>query len=120
MLSTEKEIDCEITQKTRVIWTVRKLDDNVRALSTISGLSLSTVRKSIFHKDIASADLSLPSRNLPYGFYEINVRLEMEGLPDVFGSGSLYIEVVQTPWLEAAVTSGSFYTVPYGFMVSNS
>ncbi|XP_028412301.1 uncharacterized protein LOC114535123 [Dendronephthya gigantea] len=118
MLSTEKQIDCEITQDTKVIWTVRKFDDNVKALSTIPGLSLSNLRKSVFQADIAAADLLLPSRNFPYGFYEISVRLEMEGLPDVFGSSSFYIEVVQTPWLEASVTSGSFYTVPYGFMGS--
>ncbi len=36
----------------------------------------------------------------------------------MIGSASIYVQAVQTPWLEAAVTAGSFYTVPYGFEVN--
>ena len=94
-----------------------KFDDDPHMLNTIPNMNIGNLHRSPYHTGISSSDLSLPARDLPYGFYEITARLEMENLPDVFGINSIYIQVVQTPWIEAATTSGSFYTVPFGNMV---
>jgi hypothetical protein len=114
-LSTENVIDCEITDRTKTKWTVFKFDDDPRVPRTVP---VSSLRKTAYHSDISTSELLLPGRDLPYGFYEISARVEMTGLPDVFGSDSVYIQVVQTPWLQAAVIGGSFYTAPFGFIVS--
>lgn len=113
VLTTEQSIDCEITDETMSSWTVYKLDDDPCNPIPPSGL-----RKSLFHTETSTSDLLLSGRFLPYGFYEIVAHVEMRGLRGVFGTTSLYTQVIQTPWLEAAVTAGSFYTVPYGFGVN--
>ena len=41
----------------------------------------------------------------------------MKGVHGVSGSDSIFIQVVPTPWLKAAVNGGSSHTVPYGFVV---
>ncbi|XP_028413722.1 uncharacterized protein LOC114536576 [Dendronephthya gigantea] len=110
-LSTQNDIDCETTEQTKTTWTVLKFDDDPRELTTLPIYSFS---KSPYHSSIFGPDLLLPGNDLPYGFYEISARVEMRGLPDVFGSDTFYIQVVQTPWLEAAVVGGSFYTAPFG------
>ena len=115
-LSTKNEIDCERTEKTNTKWTVFKFDDDPRVLNTVP---VSSLRKTAYHSHISTSDLLLPGKDLQYGFYEISTQVEMNGLPDVFGSDSIYIQVVQTPRLEAAVVGGSYYTVPFGFMVSS-
>ena len=92
-----------------------KFDDDPREMTTLSAYSFT---KSPYHSGISTRDLLLPGKDLPYGFYEISVRVEMRGMPDVFGSDTFYIQVVQTPWLEAAVVGGSFYTAPFGLIVS--
>ena len=74
-------------------------------------------QKSVFYVNSDSVELLLPPRKLPYGFYEFHARVEMKDLPDVYGSHSIYVDVIQTPWLQAAVTAGSFYTIPYGLLV---
>jgi hypothetical protein len=118
LLSQELQIDCEITEKSAVTWTVLRFIDDPRMLATYPGLTVANLEKTAYHLNIPTNDLFLLPKDLPYGFYEIVARVEMKGLPDVFGSDSLYIQVVQTPWIEAAVVGGSFYTVPYGLMVS--
>ena len=118
-LSVELQIDCEITQKTSVSWTVFQFVDP-RMLATIPGLTVSALEKTVHHLNIPTNDLFLPPRDLPYGFYEIVARVEMEGLPDVFGTDSFYVQIVQTPWINAAVIGGTFHTVPYGMVVSTS
>ena len=80
-------------------------------------MHVQNLRKSPYHTDLSSPDLLLPGRDLPYGFYEVSARVEMKDLPEVSATSSFYIQVVQTPWIEAAVTSGSFYTVPFGYLV---
>ncbi len=120
LLSSEQEIDCEVAQNTKITWTIFKFEDDPQMLVTVPGLAVGNLRKSVFRENIDSAELSLPSRELPYGFFEITARLEMKDLPDVFGSDSMYVEVVQTPWLQAGVTAGSFYTVPYALLVSTT
>ena len=117
-LSVQLQIDCEITEKTAVSWTVIQFVDDPRMLAEIPSLTVSALEKTAYHLNIPANDLFLPSRDLPYGFYEIVARVEMEGLPDVFGTDSFYVQVVQTPWINAAVVGGSFYTVPYGLVVS--
>jgi hypothetical protein len=117
-LSTELQINCEITEETTVTWTVFQFVDDPGMLATFPGLTVSRLQKTAYHSSIRTNDLLLPPRDLPYGFYEIVARVEMKGLPDVFGSDSFFIQVVQTPWMEAAVVGGSFYTVPYGLNVS--
>ena len=114
-LSVEHEIYCEKTEKTRTKWTVFKFDDDPRVLTTVP---VSSLRKTAYRTDILGFDLLLPGNDLPYGFYEITARVEMKGLPDVFGTDSIYIQVVQTPWLRAAVVSGSYYSAPFGLTVS--
>ena len=64
--------------------------------------------------ELSSPELRLPEKSLTYGFYEIRVRLEMNGLPDVFGENTTYIQVVQTPWLEAVLTTGAFNEAIFG------
>ena len=114
-LSIEKEVHCETTKVAKTKWNVFKFVDDPRIFSTVP---VSSLRKTAYHLDILTSDLLLPERDLPYGFYEINARVEMSGLPDVFGSDSVYIEVIQTPWIEAGVVSGSFYSAPFGLVVS--
>ena len=113
VLTTEQEIYCEITDQTIVSWNVYKFDDDPRNSVPVTGL-----RKILFHTELSTSELLLPGRFLSYGFYEIVANVEMRGLSDVIGSASIYVQAVQTPWLEAAVTAGSFYTVPYGFEVN--
>lgn len=112
MLTNEQAIDCEITDQTTSSWTIYKLEDDPRDPIPLTGL-----RKSLIHTEISTSDLLIPGRFLPYGFYEIVARVEMKGLRGVFGTASTHIQVIQTPWLEAAVIAGSFHTVPYGFQV---
>ena len=114
-LSVEDEIYCEITEWTRTKWTVFEFDDDPRVLATVPVYNL---RKTAYRTDIFGLDLLLPGNDLPYGFYEITARVEMKGLPDVFGTDSVYIQVVQTPWLQAAVVGGSYYSTPFGLTVS--
>ena len=114
LLKTQQEINCEITDETTVSWKVYKFDDDPRKV-----LLRSQLRKTLFNS-VSTSDLHLLGRFLPYGFYEIVVRAEMRGLLDVFGSDLIHVQVIQTPWLEAAVTAGSFYTIPYGFEVNKS
>ncbi|XP_028413717.1 uncharacterized protein LOC114536572 [Dendronephthya gigantea] len=114
-LSTQNDIDCENTERTRATWSVFKFDDDPREMRTVP---VSSLAKSLYHSGISTRDLLLPGNDLPYGFYEISVRVEMNGLPDVFGIDKFYIQVVQTPWLKAAVVEGSFYTAPFGFQGS--
>ena len=114
-LSVEDEINCEKTEKTKTKWTVFKFDDDPRVLTTVP---VSSLRKTAYRTDIFGLDLLLPENDLPYGFYEITARVEMKGLPDVFGTDSIYIQVIQTPWLQAAVVSGSYYSAPFGLTVS--
>ena len=114
-LSVEDEIYCEKIEKTKRKWTVFKLDDDPRVLKTIP---VSSLRKTAYRTDIFGLDLLLPGKDLPYGFYEITARVEIKGLPDVFGTDSIYIQVVQTPWLKAAVVGGSYYSAPFGLTVS--
>jgi hypothetical protein len=111
-LSIEKEMSCEKTERTKTKWSVFKLDDDP------SVVPVSNLRKTAYHLHISTSDLLLPRNDLPYGYFEIRARVEMDGLPDVFGSDVIYIQVTQTPWLEAAVVGGSFYTAPFGFMVT--
>ena len=118
MLSSEQEIDCEVTRNTKLTWSIFKFEDDPQMLNTVPTLTVRNLRKSVFRENIDSTELLISSRELPYGFYEFAARLEMMDLPDVFGTDVLYVEVVQTPWLEAAVTAGSFYTVPYGLLVN--
>ena len=92
-----------------------KFDDDPRVLTTVP---VSSLRKTAYRTDIFGLDLLLPENDLPYGFYEITARVEMKGLPDVFGTDSIYIQVIQTPWLQAAVVSGSYYSAPFGLTVS--
>ena len=112
VLTTEQEIYCEITEQTTVSWNVYKFTDDPRNTVPAAGL-----RKTLFHSEISTTNLLLPGRFLSYGFYEIVAHVEMRGLHGVLGSASMHVQVVQTPWLEAAVKAGSFYTVPYGFEV---
>ena len=112
-VSTENEVYCEQTNYVNVSWTVYKIEDDPIILTTTPRIKISDLRKSVFHTGIISPDLFLPGRDLPFGFYEISARVEMRGLHTIFGIGTLYIQVVQTPWIVAAVTTGSFYTVPY-------
>ena len=114
LLSIEKQLNCEKTQLTTISWTVMKFDDDPRILNTLPN---SNLRKSPYSTGISSPELLIAARDLPYGFYEIAARLEMKDLPDVFGRDSMYIQIVQTPWIEAATTGGSFNTVPFGNVV---
>ena len=114
-LFVEITTDCEQTQLTKTSWNIYKFDDDPRGPIPLAGL-----RKSLFHTEFSTSDILLPARFLSYGFYEIVARVEMIGLPDVFGTASMCVQIVQTPWLEAAVTGGSFHTVPYGFEVGIS
>ena len=116
--SSDVQIDCEITQRFTVSWTVLQIVDDPRTLLSTPGLTLSHLQKKVYHSKTPVNDLFLPSRDLPYGFYEIVARVEMKDLPHVFGADSFYIQVVQTPWIEASVVGGSFYTVPFGLTVS--
>ena len=118
-LSIERQLNCEKTQHTTTSWTLFKFDDP-RILNTIPNMQVENLHKSPYYTDLSFSDLLLPERNLPYGFYEITAKVEMKDLPKVFGTDSLYVQVVQTPWIEAAVTTGSFYTVPYGNLVRRS
>jgi hypothetical protein len=112
---TENEIICEATQRTKTTWTILKLEENPRDIP--SYVSLADLKRTMFHTTNHVSQLKLPGKFLPYGFYEIGVRVEMNGLPDVFGSDSIFIEIVQTPWVEAAVNGGSYHTVPFGHVV---
>ena len=116
-LSIEKKLNCEKTQLTTISWIVLKFDDDPRILNTLPNMNIGNLRKSPYSTGISSTDLLIAARDLPYGFYEIAARLEMKDLPDVFGSDSMYIQIVQTPWIEAATTGGSFNTVPFGYVV---
>jgi hypothetical protein len=112
-VATENEIYCEVTNYVNVSWIVYKIDDDPSILTTTPRMKISDLGKSVFHTGIISPDLFLPERDLPFGHYEISARVEMWGLQNIFGIGTLYIQVVQTPWISAAVTTGSFYTVPF-------
>lgn len=116
-LSTENEIYCEQTELVKVSWTVYNIDDDPAILSTTPRMKPSDLGKTVLYTGIISSDLFRQERDLPFGYYEISARVEMKGLPDIFGIGTLYIEVIQTPWIIAAVTTGSFYTVPFKFLV---
>ena len=116
-LSTENEIYCEKTELVNVSWTVYRIEDDPIILTTTPRMKISDLGKSIFHTGIISPDLSLPERDLPFGFYEISARVEMKGLHNIFGIGTLYIQIVQTPWLLPAVTTGSFFSIPFKELV---
>ena len=113
-LSVKQEIDCEKTGKTKTKWSIFKIDDDPRVLHMVP---VSSLKKTAYHVDVSTLDLLLSGNELPYGFFEISTRVEMNGLPDVHGSDVIYIQVIQTPWLEAAVVGGSFHTAPFGLMV---
>ena len=98
-------------------WTVYRIEDDPVILTTTPRMKISDLRKSVFHTGIISPDLSLPERDLPFGYYEISARVEMKGLHDIFGIGTLYIQIVQTPWLFPAVTTGSFFSIPFKELV---
>ena len=114
-LITAKEIFCEKTEKTKTTWTILKLDDDPRTLP--SNIPLASIGMTQFHSVGDSSDLLIPGRLLPYGFYEIHARVEMKSVQDVFGSDSMFVQIIQTPWLESAVNGGSFHTVPFGLVV---
>ena len=111
--SIENEIYCEPTNLVKVSWTVYRILHDPAILATIPRMKISDLEKKVFLVDIISQDLSIPGRSLPFGYYEISVRVEMWGLPYVFGIGTLYVQIIQTPWIVAGVTTGSFYTVPF-------
>ncbi len=119
-VSTENEIYCEPTNDVNVSWTVYRIEDDPIILTTTPQMKISDLEKSVFYTGIISPDLYFPERDLPFGFYEISARVEMKGLRSIFGISSLYIQVVQTPWIVAAVTTGSFYTLPHKFSVRHS
>lgn len=114
-ISTQKEIHCDQTQQTKTTWTIFKFDEDPRLVP--SNVLIANMKKTVFHTEVSISDLFIPRRFLPYGFYEISAQVQMKGLPDVFGSDSIYVEIIQTPWIKAGVTAGSFYTVPFGFVV---
>ena len=116
-LTTENEIYCEQTEIVNVSWTVYKINDDPSILTTTPKMKITDLGKSVFHTGIISPDLFLPERDLPFGYYEISARVEMKGLSYIFGIGTLYIKIVQTPWITAAVTTGSFYSIPYRELV---
>jgi hypothetical protein len=114
-LDLETEISCEATDSTKITWTVLKLDDHPRDIP--SYVPLADIARTVYHTINDLSQITLPGKFLPYGFYEIRARLEMRDLPDVFGSDSVFVDIVQTPWLEAAVKNGSYHTVRYGLVV---
>ena len=114
-LSAEHETLCEAAEETKTTWTILKLEDDPRDIP--SYVSLADVQRTEFHTVNDVSQLTLPVKFLPYGFYEIRAHVEMRGFADAFGSDSILVEVVQTPWLEAAVKGGSFHTVPFGQVV---
>ncbi|XP_028408505.1 sperm receptor for egg jelly-like [Dendronephthya gigantea] len=113
-LFTENEVFCEITEQTKTSWTLLKLEDDPR--TTPSDVLVADMRKTLFHTVNDTSALQLARRFLPYGYYEIRARVEMRGVPGVFGIDSTIIQVVQTPWIQAAVNDGSFHTVIFGFL----
>ena len=115
-LINEHEILCEITEDTVTTWEILKLEDDPRTIP--SDVPPADLRKTLFQTIQDSPDFSLPGKTLPYGFYEIRTKVQMKGVRGVSGSDSIFIQVVPTPWLEAAVSGGSSHTVPYGFVVS--
>ena len=114
-LSTKNEIFCEATERTKTTWTILKLEEDPHDIP--SYVPLADINRIEFHTINDVSQPTLPGKFLPYGFYEIRARVEMRGLPNVFGSDSIFVEIVQTPWLEAAVNGGSFHTVPFGLVV---
>jgi hypothetical protein len=116
-VTTENEIYCEQTNYVVVSWTVYKIEDDPAVLTTTPRMKISDLGKSVFHDGTVSPDLFLPERYLLFGFYEISARVEMKGLPYIFGIGTFYVQIIQTPWIIAAATAGSFYTVPYKELV---
>jgi hypothetical protein len=114
-LDLETEIFCETTESTKTSWTISKLEDHLRDIP--SYVSLADITRTEFHTINDVSQITLPGKFLPYGFYVIRARVEMRELPDVFGSDSIFVNVVQTPWLEAAVNNGSFHTVRFGLVV---
>lgn len=114
-LDLETEIFCETTESTKTSWTISKLEDHLRDIP--SYVSLADITRTEFHTINDVSQITLPGKFLPYGFYEIRARVEMRELPDVFGSDSIFVNVVQSPWLEAAVNNGSFHTVRFGLVV---
>lgn len=117
-LITAKEIFCEKTEQTKTTWTISKLEDDPRNLPrNPSNTPLASMEMSLFHSVADSSELLISRRFLPYGFYEVHARVEMKGVQDVFGSDSMFVKIVQTPWLEPAVNGGSFHTVPFGLVV---
>ena len=108
---------CEPTEETKTTWEILKLEDDPQTIP--SNMPLVDLRKTLFHTIEDNPEFSLPGKFLPYGFYEVRANVEMKGIPDVLGSDTIFVHVVQTPWLNAAVNDGSFHTVPFGMMVSN-
>lgn len=110
-LTTDNEIDCELTQITQTKWSVFKLDQDPRpTLSAIDSIPR-TEYQLPFSTNLMSPELILNSRSFEYGFYAVTAKLEMDGHPDVFNEDTKYFHVVATPWLEPAVTTGFMYTV---------
>ena len=116
-LTTETKVLCEPTEETKTTWEILKLEDDPRTIP--SNVPLADLRKTLFNTIEDNQEFSLPGKLLPYGFYEVRAKVEMKGIPDVLGSDTIFVQVVQTPWLNAAVKDGSFHTVPFGMMVSN-
>ena len=106
-----KEIYCEQTEITKTTWTILKLEGDPRTLP------LASIGMNQFHSLGDSSKLSLAGRFLPYGFYEIRALVKMSGVRDVFGTDSIFINVVQTPWLEPAVNGGFIHDVLFGLVV---
>ena len=113
-LISETEIFCEHTERTKTTWTLLKFEEDPQNLP--GNVPYADITKNVFHTVTDASELVLPGKFLPYGFYEIRVRVEMTGLPDVFGTDSIFVRVVPTP-LQAIVNDGSFHTVPFGLMV---
>ncbi len=115
VLVTKNEIHCEITEHSKTTWTILKIEDHPRAIAI--DVPIGEIRRTQFHTVNDTSELVLRGRFLPYGFYEIRAHVEMRGVADVFGSDSIFVQVVQTPWLMAAVNDGSYHSVPFGLVV---
>ena len=112
-LAREKEILCEVTEQTNTTWTIFKLDGNPREILTISDIP----RTQFLVISDNSSEISISEKFLPHGFYEIRVDVDMVGVQYISGIKSLFVEIIATPWLNAAVTGGLTHVVPYGFVV---
>lgn len=113
-VSNEVEVYCEVSSVTNYSWIITKVQDmNNNTLNPPEVMSLPSVK-------LTAPIPTFFARTLPYGTYEFNVTVYMEGTIGVRTIEIGYFAVVCTPYIIATIKDGCLLKRKLGSVVSTA